>query len=298
MSIIRPVMRMLCVLAATTAYMIPDTMVNAVSIHQTTTPTDQLAMLTKQRNDLENMHSNDANEISRLNQKVEELQRFRIVDLERTSMLTRRIEELERKRDDDVQAANNITPAKDEALYHNISGATPDGTTRKDEARSAYVSQSSPESRDSSSRIQYGRYRRVTRTGVSNDVVAFHVILTHTISDPSTNHPVIYDHVITNTGGASYNAYTGVFTCTQPGVHVFSWSIFEAGHHYIFTDLVRNNAVIGSAQTGQDTGFSIASSATVTVHLEGGDVVWVRVNGHGAGSDILPNLSMFTGFRL
>ncbi|XP_033735064.1 complement C1q-like protein 3 [Pecten maximus] len=157
--------------------------------------------------------------------------------------------------------------------------------------------QASSISSDEKRRIQSGHHR-ITRVSPKEDVVAFHAILAHQISDPSNNHVVKYNHVITNAGGAHYNSDTGIFTCTQTGVYVFSWSIFVEGHHFIFTDLVRNNAVIGSAQTGQDTGFSIAGSATVTVHLEVGDVVWVLVNRHGSGSDIQPYLSMFTGFRL
>ncbi|OWF53466.1 Complement C1q-like protein 3 [Mizuhopecten yessoensis] len=108
------------------------------------------------------------------------------------------------------------------------------------------------------------------------DIVAFHAILAHTLFDPSTNHVVVFDKLVTNSGGVHYSPTTDILTCTQSGIHVFSWAIAVPSRQYIYTALVRNNAVIGSAVSGQDTNYYNAASTTAATYLGVGDEVWVR----------------------
>ncbi|XP_069118946.1 C1q-related factor-like [Argopecten irradians] len=129
--------------------------------------------------------------------------------------------------------------------------------------------------------------------------MAFHVILSKEMNNPSEDMIVNYDRLILNTEGANYDtAITGVYTCTEPGVYVFSWTIFLSGHENMYTDLVRNGNVIGSAQTGQDTRYTISGAAIAATELDIADKVWVRLGRHSGGADINPKLSMFTGFRI
>ncbi|XP_060083046.1 complement C1q-like protein 4 [Ylistrum balloti] len=248
-------------------------------------------------------------EIMRLNKKVQILERLRWNDLQVTSKLSQEIEELQRNCDvfrHNVHDSSNKIPIlfHKESLYHNASEVTlPRQSPEAKEAKTKYEDQPSYARILSTKTSQrsggiLSKNNRIPRVSPAEDIVAFHAVLTQKINDPTSNHPVIYDHLITNTGGVHYSTSTGVFTCTQAGVHVFSWSVFVMGHHYIYTTLVRNNEIIGSAETGQDTSYSIAGSATAATYLAVGDEVWVRVAGHGVGSDILTNLSMFTGFRL
>ncbi|XP_069109366.1 heavy metal-binding protein HIP-like [Argopecten irradians] len=130
----------------------------------------------------------------------------------------------------------------------------------------------------------------------TDSLIAFHAILTHTITDPGTDHIVQFDKTVTNIG-SHYKSQTGEFICPEVGVYKFSWMIYTNGNQYIDTALVRNGDVIGASVSG-DTTWDTSGSASAITMLVPGDSVWVRVTGHNSGSDIYPTRTMFNGFRL
>ncbi|OWF48178.1 collagen alpha-1(X) chain-like [Mizuhopecten yessoensis] len=131
----------------------------------------------------------------------------------------------------------------------------------------------------------------------TDSIIAFHAILSHTVTDPAAEHIVTFDHIITNIG-AHYSSKTGVFTCVEVGVYQFSWMIEVASVQWITTQLVRNGAVIGSAISGDDTYWTTGAASAITM-LAPGDEVWVRLaTGHSVGADITPTYTMFNGFLI
>ncbi|XP_069108349.1 complement C1q subcomponent subunit C-like isoform X2 [Argopecten irradians] len=136
--------------------------------------------------------------------------------------------------------------------------------------------------------------KRVDST--TDSIIAFHAILTHTITDPGTDHIVQFDKMVTDIG-SHYNSQTGEFICREVGVYKFSWMIFMTGNPYIYTDLVRNGKVIGSSISG-DTVWDTTGLALAITMLVPGDLVWERVSTHNSGADIHPTHTMFNGFRL
>nr|XP_022310934.1 uncharacterized protein LOC111116241 [Crassostrea virginica] len=56
-------------------------------------------------------------------------------------------------------------------------------------------------------------------------VPAFHAYMSTPETDPGPHHTFIFDRVVTNIGG-NYNHHTGIFTATESGVYVFSWTVF------------------------------------------------------------------------
>ncbi|XP_033751442.1 uncharacterized protein LOC117335511 [Pecten maximus] len=315
-------MRIFCTLAL---FMFPDRTVQADSTAKTTTADDQLVMLTKRMSELELSYSRDVGELTkrvqelsdlreidkremtRLNQQVRKLQLLHVKHVHKTSILTQRIEEIDRRCDEyeQVDISKQIpTPSENELPRYNTSviplssNAKPRETMITGNDRSTSRKNLRSKFSERSGRSQSRPTRLINRVSSVEDNVAFHAILANTISDPSTNHPVIYNQLMFNTGGANYSTNTGVFRCPSAGIYVFSWSIFVRKNQYIYTELVRNNDGIGSSLAGEDTISYTAGSATAATHLEVGDEVWVRVCGHESGSDVLANLSMFTGFRL
>lgn len=116
------------------------------------------------------------------------------------------------------------------------------------------------------------------------------------LANPGTGHTIIFNQIIINMG-TNYNPSTGVFTCTQAGVHVFSWRVGVYSGQSIDTALVRNGVMLMYSTAG-DQYLSTAGSATATMYLTVGDRIWVRVTGHSATTELIYVLTTFTGFRI
>ncbi|XP_061182387.1 complement C1q-like protein 4 [Saccostrea echinata] len=133
-------------------------------------------------------------------------------------------------------------------------------------------------------------------------VVAFYVYLSSTEPSPSVHHTIIFDYVKTNTGEA-YNRHSGMFTAPTDGVYVFTWSTYSDHHGVIYTEIVVNSDVIGSALSDSINVNAVdAATGNIVVEISQNDVVFIRTNSihHGTG-DILsyPRYrTSFSGWKL
>ncbi|OWF54525.1 uncharacterized protein LOC110443397 [Mizuhopecten yessoensis] len=137
---------------------------------------------------------------------------------------------------------------------------------------------------------------QMQRSGSSPGTIAFYTTLSQLLVSPGISQKISFDNVITNVN-AHISNFTGVFTCSRAGVHVFSWQTLLAESHYIITELVRNGQSVGSEELGS-TRTAVSDSSTAVVDLAVNDEVWVRVAAHAVNSDIQPHLTTFSGFRL
>ncbi|XP_060560092.1 GATA zinc finger domain-containing protein 14-like [Ruditapes philippinarum] len=130
--------------------------------------------------------------------------------------------------------------------------------------------------------------------------IAFSVYLDHdaTISQHET---VKFNKIITNDGGG-YSAQTGVFTCSEGGVYMFTFSIGQRDQdHYMWAELMVNSmnmidAVVDTYHPSQD----LQGGNTVIVRLKQGDRVWIDATHNGShleGSGSL-RLTTFSGLFL
>lgn len=136
----------------------------------------------------------------------------------------------------------------------------------------------------------------ITRSGSSEATVAFHAALYSQLTDPGVTQAIPFNKTITDVG-AQFSNRSGIFTCEQAGVYVFYWEVLLEGSNYIITDLAKNGKGVGSAEVGSSL-YTISGSSTVIVELQHGDEVTVRVVSRSPGTDVLPTLTMFAGFRL
>ena len=124
--------------------------------------------------------------------------------------------------------------------------------------------------------------------------------------DPGHHHTFIFDQVVTNIGG-NYNFHTGIFTATESGVYVFSWTVFCDNGNYYTSELIKNSSAEGgitcqSIYHHPEYNFLNSASSVVVLQLYSGDVVYVRTNPtNGMDGQIFSTYSMrtsFTGWKI
>ncbi|XP_069103067.1 collagen alpha-1(X) chain-like [Argopecten irradians] len=136
---------------------------------------------------------------------------------------------------------------------------------------------------------------RATRS-IHLPVFAFHTVLSSDFVASQDNQPVPFDYVSADypTGHTHYNSTTGKYTCLLEGFYFFSWSIGATGQgSSAETSLVKNGDWHGM-QIAYDSFAS--SSASVILHLDIQDTVWIKVS--TKGSSVLRDVSSFMGYRL
>lgn len=106
--------------------------------------------------------------------------------------------------------------------------------------------------------------------------------------------------MITNDGDG-YNEHTGIFTCEEPGVYLFSFYIGERGTHQVGARLVVDGDYIvhATADTVSEAHDAQGSNSAL-VRLERGESVWIDVdysNTHLEGSNGY-RLTTFSGLYL
>ena len=124
-------------------------------------------------------------------------------------------------------------------------------------------------------------------------------IMDKDLVNASSNHIVIWNHVITNAGNA-YSQHTGTFVAPVSGIYFFSMVISApnaAGNHHMYVYLRKNGAVIGYLFFDNNATYWVKRTETVTVHLSKGDNVFIIIL-RGSGTHILAGQfhSNFSGF--
>ncbi|XP_060084006.1 uncharacterized protein LOC132563264 [Ylistrum balloti] len=208
--------------------------------------------------------------------RVAELERARVLDMRE---FNKRITDLKGLRETDSYVIKNLTAALKSLKSENAALRT------KLDHEKASVS---------IHHLIHAFY--IVVTGSSEATVAFHTILTRPLIDPGVHQSIIFDKIITNVG-AQYSRYTGIFTCNQPGVYVFSWQILLEDSNYIISEIAKNGKSVGSQEIG-NAHYTVSGSSTAVVELAQGDEILVRIAGLSEGSDVLSDITMFSGFRL
>jgi hypothetical protein len=95
---------------------------------------------------------------------------------------------------------------------------------------------------------------------------------------------MVFDGVLLNEGNA-YNPSTGIFTCSNAGTYVFSWTYIVSPGSFLHTQLMVNHAPYVSSLAdaqGHSTGVETGTH-TAVAHLNSGDVAYIRAasTGHG-----------------
>ncbi|XP_052797303.1 heavy metal-binding protein HIP-like [Mya arenaria] len=129
--------------------------------------------------------------------------------------------------------------------------------------------------------------------------VAFSAWLDHSVS-LGPNQVIRFNKVITNEG-SGYNIHTGVFTCPQPGMYLFSFMVTQRGDVAQLTaQLVVNGSpkVHGVTDPYHDHEDRQGGN-TVVLRLQQGDVVEIEnFDGHHVQGYTAEGLTSFTGILL
>ncbi|XP_028451155.1 GTPase IMAP family member 6 [Perca flavescens] len=114
----------------------------------------------------------------------------------------------------------------------------------------------------------------------------------------SMDTPLIFKNVITNIGKA-YNPTTGLFTAPVGGAYHFEWTVaaYGDGRHASAAVLYKNSERVFIAFEYQANGF-LSSSNAVTLQLEVGEIVSVRVRANSRAFDNEFNHTTFSGHLL
>ncbi|XP_045163810.2 uncharacterized protein LOC123528126 [Mercenaria mercenaria] len=129
--------------------------------------------------------------------------------------------------------------------------------------------------------------------------IAFSVYLDHDV-DLGAHQTVKFSQIITNERNG-YSPHSGVFTCPEGGMYMFSFFIGERDSRGMFAELMVNSknvldAIVDSTSPNQDlTGGNVA-----VIRLNQGDAVWVESHNtgdHAEGSAAV-KLTSFSGVYL
>lgn len=125
---------------------------------------------------------------------------------------------------------------------------------------------------------------------------AFSVAVTK--SYPKEQQPILFKRILLNEGN-HYNATTGKFVCTIPGVYYFSYDITIANKH-LAIGLVHNGQYKVRTFDANSGNHDVASGSTI-LQLQTSDQVWLQIynTGHnGLFFDPFWTDSTFTGFLI
>ncbi|XP_043915715.1 C1q-related factor-like [Protopterus annectens] len=129
-----------------------------------------------------------------------------------------------------------------------------------------------------------------------NPRIAFHACVAgEKVLKPPLD-PIAYDNVVLNNADG-YNKATGVFTCTIPGVYVFTYSLLPAKDS---TDtllwLKKNGDKVNYIHSISTAGNAQTASLNAVLHLNAGDKVWVQLQQGGSWTG--SNSLCFQGYQL
>ncbi|CAG2215510.1 C1QL [Mytilus edulis] len=149
-------------------------------------------------------------------------------------------------------------------------------------------------------RDNYRKRRRLNTDPVNT--VAFYAYMSTHEANPGRHQTLIFDDVRTNLG-SSYSKHTGVFSTTEHGTYVFTWTITSDINSYIFSEIVINSVPFGSIVTeSEEVRDDHSATGIVVAELNHGDVVYIRTNPNASikGKILSDSLrrSSFSGWKI
>ncbi|KAM9333627.1 cerebellin-2-like [Pholidichthys leucotaenia] len=97
-----------------------------------------------------------------------------------------------------------------------------------------------------------------------------------TLGPCNAHFTLVFKHVLTNIGNA-YNKHTGIFIAPVKGAYHFEWHILGLGTTPTGAALVKNSEHISLAYGYQKVDYNPSASGGVSLVLEAGDRVFVRL---------------------
>ncbi|XP_071161405.1 uncharacterized protein [Mytilus edulis] len=149
-------------------------------------------------------------------------------------------------------------------------------------------------------RENYRKRRRLNTDPVNT--VAFYAYMSTHETNPGRHQTLIFDMVKTNLG-SSYSKHTGVFSASEHGTYVFTWTITSGVHSYIYSEIVINSIPFGSIVTdSEEIHDDHSATGIIVVQLNHGDVVYIRTNPNASikGQILSDSLrrSSFSGWKV
>ncbi|CAC5380239.1 unnamed protein product [Mytilus coruscus] len=127
---------------------------------------------------------------------------------------------------------------------------------------------------------------------IDTQKIAFTVYLSKTIDKLGSHQIIEYDKILLNDGNG-FDIRHGHFTAPLKGTYLLSVNIIAESGHAMALDLVNNGKPITAFYAEAKTGADSQSNA-FPVHLEQGDMVWIRTHAGYEGGRLLG----FTDFML
>ncbi|XP_045166062.2 uncharacterized protein LOC123529683 [Mercenaria mercenaria] len=140
---------------------------------------------------------------------------------------------------------------------------------------------------------------KIRQASSAAELVAFHAVidLGH-VSHIGIHQNIVFESVLLNLA-SSYHVQHGIFIAPTNGLYLFSTSIMADNNgKIIYTELVKNGAVLARTQGQGHSGSHDQGSVTVVTQLNASDEVWVRL--HCCADDSLygERYSTFTGVNV
>ncbi|KAK3580242.1 hypothetical protein CHS0354_012769 [Potamilus streckersoni] len=131
--------------------------------------------------------------------------------------------------------------------------------------------------------------------------VSFSVYLAHYTTHLGDHQVIKYDGVLTNEGNG-YNPITGIFTCPEEGLYLFSFFTATLNEHKTWVELVVDGAGVSHAVSeGVRGGHDDQGGNVAILRIRAGQSVWIAI--HGGADAELDSLDgyrhvTFSGVRL
>uniref|UniRef100_A0A4W5JCG2 C1q domain-containing protein n=1 Tax=Hucho hucho TaxID=62062 RepID=A0A4W5JCG2_9TELE len=178
---------------------------------------------------------------------------------------------------------------------------TPDIWSKLEELRDMVVEQRQELSVTKTElQLQKSKLEELEKEKAGRRTVAFSAGLTDSgnVGPFSTATTLIFSRVITNIGKA-YNPITGIFTASVKGVYFFRFTAMSSRHPQLMGIMMfhNNQRVLYNVERNTVGGWQYISNA-LTLELEEGDVVYLRLPEDQGLHDSSDNHNTFSGFLL